>query len=218
MALGGRPKEEGGHKDLKISVNKFVREGLEKVGNKSQFIEKLARPVLEKLDPGEASVFLWRIDIYISQGIIQAAKKGDFKQVNALSWIANSLEDARGLCRLPPSNFKLPQEGLAAQDKFIYDCFEDIDEIRRVDVQHSSAEAMVLLRSLKSKLRSWMKEKLDPDWNEQWNSFVRRHNEDRPTYDDRLMGWQPECGAPEVAFLISKISALLHEALKTGQL
>jgi hypothetical protein len=101
LALGGRPKEEGGHKPLKISVEKFIADALEKVGNKSQFIEKVARPVLEELDPGDASFFLWQIDAYISQGIIEAAKNEDFRQVQALGWLASQLEDARKLCGIP---------------------------------------------------------------------------------------------------------------------
>jgi hypothetical protein len=106
MALGGRPKEEGGHVPLKISVNKFVSEALEKVDNKSQFIENVALPILEKLDPGDASLFLWQIDIFLSQGIIEAGKNGDFKQIQALSWLGGQLEDARKLCGLPPPDYK----------------------------------------------------------------------------------------------------------------
>jgi len=128
----GRPKEEGGHKPLKISVDKFIREGLQKVGNKSQFLEKVARPILEKMDPGTASHFLWRIDIYISQGIIEATGKGDFKQVNALSWLANQLELARKLCKIPPSNFKL----LSTEVTLPWEkqAFEDFIKIRNAGV------------------------------------------------------------------------------------
>lgn len=38
-SYSGRPKEEGGHKPLKISVNKFTHNVLQEVGNKSKFIE-----------------------------------------------------------------------------------------------------------------------------------------------------------------------------------
>jgi hypothetical protein len=110
LALGGRPKEQGGHKPLKISVDKFVADGLEKVNNKSQFLEEVARPILEKLDPGDASIFLWQIDAYISQGIIQAGKKGDYKQIQALGWLAEQLRDARKLCGIPPPEYKSPFE------------------------------------------------------------------------------------------------------------
>ncbi len=107
ITLGGRPKEQGGHKTLNISVDKFVAEALAKVDNKSQFIEKVARPVLEQLDPGEASVFLWQIDVYISQQIITATQNQNFNQAQALSWLASQLEDARKLCGIPPSDFNI---------------------------------------------------------------------------------------------------------------
>lgn len=124
----GKPKEEGGHKRINISVNEFIVEGLKKVGNKSQFLEKVARPMIEKLDPGEASVYLWRTDILISQGIISATEKGDFKQVQALGWMAGQLEDARKLCGVPPLDFKLEKphvdngsQFLAEQVKRVHD-------------------------------------------------------------------------------------------------
>jgi hypothetical protein len=121
MALGGRPKEQGGHKPLKISVDKFVAEALEKVGNKSQFIESVAYPVLKKLDPGEASVFLWEIDAYISQHIKAATNNRNFEQVQALSWLADQLEDARKLCGNPPSNYNAPfVESEVDREKAIY--------------------------------------------------------------------------------------------------
>lgn len=217
MAIGGRPKEEGGHRPLKISIDKFVSEGLEKVGNKSQFLEKLARPVLEKLDPGEASFFLWRIDVYISQGIIQATKKGDFKQVNALSWLANSLEDARKLCGVPPSNFKFSQEALTVQDKLISDYFKDIDLIRRKNL-HDSAKAMALARSLIMKLPPHMKKDLELPLKVAWESFSKRYNERLPKDSIEERYWRPLVGAVEVDLLIDKISTLLHESLKINQL
>jgi hypothetical protein len=97
----GRSKEKGGHKRHNVSFEKFISDALKKVGNKSQFLESVARPVLKKLDPGEASVFLWQIDNLLSQGIIKATKEGNFEQVQALSWIADQLEDARRLCGTP---------------------------------------------------------------------------------------------------------------------
>jgi len=107
--MGGRPKEEGGHKTLKISVDKFVSDGLKKVPNKSQFIEKVARPVLEKLDPGELSPFLWQVDFCIRQKIIDATKEDNFKLVSGLSFIANCLEDARKLCGKPHDKSLIPK-------------------------------------------------------------------------------------------------------------
>lgn len=58
MSLGGRPKEEGGHVTIHVSINRATAEGLKKVegGEKSKFIENALRPILQELDPPEASV------------------------------------------------------------------------------------------------------------------------------------------------------------------
>lgn len=108
-SYAGRPKEEGSHTPLRISVNKFVSEALEKVPNKSKFLEEVAQPILEKLDPGDASYFLWQIDDFLSRGIEKANREKDFKQAYALSWLGNCLEDARKLCGAPPPGFRLPR-------------------------------------------------------------------------------------------------------------
>jgi len=97
----GRPKEQGGHNRHNISMEKFVSEALKKVRNKSKFIESVVKPALEKLDPGEACVFIWEFDVYIKQLIINAAKDGNFELVQTLGWIADQLEDPRRLCGKP---------------------------------------------------------------------------------------------------------------------
>jgi len=43
MALGGRPKEDGGHEPLKISLCMSVMKYLESIKNRSSFIENLIR-------------------------------------------------------------------------------------------------------------------------------------------------------------------------------
>lgn len=48
MAMGGRPKEEGGHKRLNITLCASIIKFLEDVGNKSKFIEETIRKVYEK--------------------------------------------------------------------------------------------------------------------------------------------------------------------------
>jgi len=111
MALGGRPKEDGGHIPLKITVDKFCSEALDKIskGKKSKFIEDVLKPVLEQLDPNDSSIFVWKIDAWITKNIQDAAAKGNFKQVQALAYLANKLKDAlgdaRNLCGTPPSDF-----------------------------------------------------------------------------------------------------------------
>lgn len=98
MALGGRPKEEGGHKPLKISVDDFVYNALNKVENKSRFIEETLRPILKQFDPGDVCQVVSQIYEKIAQEIIHATKKGKYDKVAALAAFANSLEDYRKLC------------------------------------------------------------------------------------------------------------------------
>lgn len=112
MSLGGRPKEEEGHTPLKISVNKFVSEALEKVDNKSQFIEKAVKPLLEQLDPGPACDFIRQIDQQLRTGITRAVEAKDYAKVQALSNIAYALNNYRSLCELPNSTSVISQEDL----------------------------------------------------------------------------------------------------------
>jgi len=49
MALGGRPKEDGGHKPLKITLCISVYEYLGRADNKSEFIESLTREYANRL-------------------------------------------------------------------------------------------------------------------------------------------------------------------------
>jgi len=110
MSSGGRPKEEEGHTPLKISVNKFISEALEKVDNKSQFIEKAVKPLLEQLDPGPACDFIRQIDQQFRTGITRAVEAKDYAKVQALSSIAYALNDYRSLCELPNPTSVISQE------------------------------------------------------------------------------------------------------------
>jgi len=108
MSLGGRPKEEGGHTPLKITVNEFTRQALEKVDNKSQFLEKAVKPLLEQLDPGPACNFIQQVDEQINGEINQALKNNDYDKIQTFANIAESLKDYRKLCELPTkSSLKL---------------------------------------------------------------------------------------------------------------
>jgi len=98
MALGGRPKEEGGHKPLKISLDDFVYKALNKVENKSKFIEETLRPILRQFDPGDMCQFLSEIYQKIAQEILKATQEERYDKVAALSTLALSLEDYRKLC------------------------------------------------------------------------------------------------------------------------
>lgn len=48
MAMGGRPKEEGGHKRLNITLCASIIEFSQNVGNKSKFIEETIRKVYDR--------------------------------------------------------------------------------------------------------------------------------------------------------------------------
>jgi len=110
----GRPKEEGGHTRIDISIDKFTKEALNKIregdGNVSKFIEKQLRPVLETLDPGEASIHVWRIEAYLNQQMSKALKRNKPDTIIALASIATALEDFRNLCGIPPRDLSSDQD------------------------------------------------------------------------------------------------------------
>ena len=103
----GRPKEEGGHKRHQVSFGKFVSEALKKVGNKSQFLERIAKPVLEQLDPGPLCHLIQSFDQQITLETEQALRNKDYGKVQALSNFASWLQDYRGLCELPQLDLPL---------------------------------------------------------------------------------------------------------------
>lgn len=107
-------REQGGHKRINISVDEFTDNALDKIregdGNVSEFIEKQLRPVLENLDPGEASIHIWRIEAYLSQQIIKATKQNKPSTVQALASIANALGDFRRLCEISPPDYQHGEE------------------------------------------------------------------------------------------------------------
>jgi len=104
----GRKKEKGGHKRINISLDKQIREKLEKLksqgGNVSQFIEDEIKPTLEKLDPAEQSIHIYRIQIYLSNQIIEALKTNDFETVKVIGSIASAFDNYRKLANIPPLN------------------------------------------------------------------------------------------------------------------
>lgn len=112
MTLGGRPKEEGGHKDWHLTFNKITSNALEKIrkkkGKASEVLEKAFEPIAEKYDPGELSIHIWRYEVYLSQEIIQAAQEGKTESVQALAALANAVKDYRSMCGLPLANSNLP--------------------------------------------------------------------------------------------------------------
>ncbi|PIV20789.1 MAG: hypothetical protein COS40_10740 [Deltaproteobacteria bacterium CG03_land_8_20_14_0_80_45_14] len=134
LALGGRPKEEGGHQPIKLSLNKFTRNALKKVkdgeGNLSKFVEEELRPTLEKLDPNEASIHVWRIEQYLSQQIIEETQKGNVETAKAIGSIAVAMENFRKLSGIPPSGFKLQQPSTGMTEYVLNDVIKAVDELR----------------------------------------------------------------------------------------
>ena len=103
MSLGGRPKEEDGHKPTNVSLNVKTLKGLKKIseGTRSRFIEKVLDPHLRQLDPGESCQVLDQIDKTLRSEIITALSRRDFEKAATLSTMGNSLSEFRVLCRLP---------------------------------------------------------------------------------------------------------------------
>lgn len=91
MSLGGRPKEEGGHRTIHVSINEFTAKGLEKVekGKKSEFIENVLQDTLKGMDPPEATVrakprsddWLKVVEVKISEEICRAITARDFREI-----------------------------------------------------------------------------------------------------------------------------------------
>lgn len=104
MSLGGRPKEEGGHKGIHISLNAETYKGLEKIhdkdGNRSKFVEHAIHPHIRQLDPGESCRVLGLIDGILNCEIVSAISNQDFEKVATLATIGNSLTPFRGLCEI----------------------------------------------------------------------------------------------------------------------
>ena len=101
MSLGGRPKDGPGHRPFNMSLRKDVYDMLEKVPNKSDFVERTIRPVLEQLDPGPACEFIWEIDEKAKNLVLEAHRKKDYAKAMTIEAIMYSLEDYRTLCTEP---------------------------------------------------------------------------------------------------------------------
>jgi len=104
LSLGGRPREEGGHKAFNISINAETHKGLEKIhdkgGNRSKLVEEAMRPLIHQLDPGESCEVMDRIDRVLNTEIVKAVSNYDFEKAATLATIGNSLSPFRSLCRV----------------------------------------------------------------------------------------------------------------------
>jgi len=111
MSLGGRPKEEGGHKDYHLTFNKTTSEALEKVRKGdtkiSAFIEKSLKPDIDNLDPGEVSVYVWQYEVYLSLKVSEALMEDNPGKAKALTTILVALKEYRNWSGVPPMDPKL---------------------------------------------------------------------------------------------------------------
>jgi hypothetical protein len=54
LAMGGRPKEEGGHKPVNLSLKKSIRKKLGRIPDKSQLVEALTENFFEEAERASA--------------------------------------------------------------------------------------------------------------------------------------------------------------------
>jgi len=132
-----------------------------------------------------------------------------------------TLPDRNVLCGLPEWPFsattsKKPRGTLRFKDTFLLRCFKKLDEIGSSNLQ-DSVTAFLKLRSFIMTLPPSLKEKIKPDYARTEKSFLERKHLSFPiNLDLMLLGRmeREEIGAPEVDYLIDKISTLLHEQLE----
>ncbi len=98
MSLGGRPKIGSGHEPLNISIESGILKKLEKVPNKSDFIEKSIIPLLNQLDPGPSCAFLNAVDNIAQQELHKATIKKDYEKISTIGSMMASWGDYRLLC------------------------------------------------------------------------------------------------------------------------
>lgn len=208
MALGGRPKEEGGHRDRKLSFDKFTNEALDKIkrggGNISQYIEKALKPELENLDPGEVSREIWRYETYINQRISQALIEDKPKKAKALASILVALKDYRNLSGIPPLDPDLLST--TTHERRFY--LNRLEEIRKENLEGDGKKAMLNIVSFTYMLPPSITEELTPSIDAAIESFRREYGK-----STSLIRGKRKAPAPEVDFLISEICNLLYRKL-----
>jgi len=96
----GRPAEEGGHERVNLSLNRWIRDSLKKLGkgNISKFVEEKLKPHLKKLDPGEGCIYVKRIFDELEDGIRQALNRADRELAETLIALERKFEEEIKLC------------------------------------------------------------------------------------------------------------------------
>jgi len=125
MTIGGRPKEEGGHRRLQISLDEETYKALEKIRernqNRSKFIENALRPNILQLDPGESCETLHEIDQLLWTETFSAILKKDFDKVATLATVGSVLAPYRDLCRESDSGDAMEKRECAFEPEKPYD-------------------------------------------------------------------------------------------------
>ena len=85
---------------MTLSFNRWTRQALKKLkkGSISRFVEEELEPHLKKLDPGDACVYVKRINDELNDGIRQALNMGDYERAETLIAIKRKLRDEITLC------------------------------------------------------------------------------------------------------------------------
>jgi hypothetical protein len=114
LSLGGRPKEEDGHKPINLSFNAETHKVLMKIhnksGNRSKFVEKVVHPHIRQLDPGESCKILGEFDQRLRDEIVTALSKHNFEKAATLATIGDVLTPFMSLCRVPTGDARESKE------------------------------------------------------------------------------------------------------------
>jgi hypothetical protein len=108
MSLAGRSKEGGGHRPVKISVDKDIHELLKRIQKQkpvSQLIEEMLRPLqdLKLVDPE----ILTGVHSKLISSILRAVQKGDLEEARELTDIALKLKPWVDLAKSGISNITI---------------------------------------------------------------------------------------------------------------
>lgn len=166
--------------------------------------QKLVNMVAEELNISDRQAY---------RKITQAWKNKEIRKI--------PLPDRSVLCGLPEwpistKSSKKKRGALSFQDAFLHRCFKKLDEICTSNQKHS-LQAFLQIRSFIMTLPPSLKEKVRPDLAKAEKSFLERNKISLPIKKDLsfmlMHGDEEEIGAPEVDYLVDKISTLLHEQL-----
>jgi len=82
MALGGRPREEGGHAPVKLSLNEGIQKCLQKVEGRdevvSQSVEKVLKGPCKQLDPGPSCADVSDVMLLLDEKIASAHQRREY--------------------------------------------------------------------------------------------------------------------------------------------